>query len=491
MWPCCEPLEGQAFLSYLFFPPHQLLGVEVECELKNVNLTMPHMFTRWTLCLTILGWATVSLLFERIGNGDWTAWNYIISIIILGFYLTILLRDHLHVALTSFYQIFYYLGALASAALISGGTHMIEVNQWGTPNGLFWVLVIWFVAGMEATRIGYDFSGRVHLGQGIARLAPIMSRAVIFAVVGGVLAMAAYVFLVTGGPLLQDVDRVTFWRTLAPPGTSLLRSLVNQTFFFAAFYFLWQRRLKGGIFLPTIVIVGYILTALFVLGEKFSVFIIYAHAGLLLVPGFLPHIRIKMQHVSIAAAIFVAALSYVAFTYFLDNKSPSFIVTRIALQSQLLWSVLNDPTLSILPSEPLCHFRCDSFANGADYISKRYLPMALYNHYSAGGTSLSGFMPALSFLTFGVLVSGLLHLVISFILGFVQRKLVDSCESGSVIYSFLLFKTQFSLVMIWFAAMHTALPGLAVTLVLLFIFRVLLSKEIMSFVTGFRAKNAD
>lgn len=450
------------------------------------------MITRWAPCLTVLVWATVSFFSERLGNGDWAAWNYIIAFIILGFYLVTLFRDHLAAALTSFYQIYYYLGMLVSAAVISSGTHMIEIDQLGTSNGFFWVLVIWFIAGMEATRVGYDFSGHIHLGQGIARLAPVISRIVIFAVVGGVLAMAAYVFLMTGGPLLQDIDRVTFWRTMAPQGTSLLPSLVNQTFFFAAFYFLWQRRLKEGLLLPTIVIAGYILTALLVLGQKFSIFIIFLHTALLLVPGFLPNIRIKTWHVLVVVSVFAAILIYVAFTYILANRSASFILTRIALQAQLLWSVFNDPNAApLLPGEPACHLRCDGFISGMDYISKRYLPEIRYNHYSAGGTTLSGFMPALSFLTFGVVVSGLLHLAISVILGFVQRKLVDSCDSGSALYSFLLFKTQFSLVMIWFAAMNTALPGLAVTLALLFIFRVLLSKEVISLVTSFRATNVD
>lgn len=457
-----------------------------------VNANIPPVIARWAPCLAVLAWATVSFFVERLGNGDWAAWNYVIAFIILGFYLVILLRDHFAATLTSFYQIYYYLGMLASAAVISSGAHMIEIDRLGNANGLFWVLVIWFVAGMEATRIGYDFSGRVHFGQGIARLAPIINRVIILAVVGGVLAMAAYVFLVTGGPLLQDVDRVTFWRTMAPPGTSLLPSLVNQTFFFAAFYFLWQRRLKGGLLVPAFVIAGYILTALLVLGQKFSIFIVFLHTALLIIPGFFSKIHIKKRHILVAATIFVAILIYVAFTYILDNRGASFILTRIALQAQLLWSVLNDANaVPLLPSEPACHLRCDGFVSGMDYISKRYLPEVRYNHYSAGGTSLSGFMPALSFLTFGVLVSGLLHLVISFVLGFVQRKLVDSCDSGSAIYSFLLFKTQFSLVMIWFAAMNTALPGLAITLVLLFIFRVLLSKEIMSFVTGFRLKNVN
>lgn len=457
-----------------------------------VTFSILPMISRWAPCLVVLAWATVSFFVERLGSGEWMAWNYVIAFILLGFYLVTLLRDHLAATLTSFYQIFYYLGMLVSAVAISSGVHMIEIDRLGNSNGLFWVLVIWFVAGMEATRIGYDFSSRVHLGQGIARLAPIISRVVIFVVVGGVLSLATYVFLVTGGPLLQDVERVTFWRTMAPSGTSLLPSLVNQTFFFAAFYFLWQRRLKGGPLVPAIAIAGYIVTAVLVLGQKFSIFIVFLHTIFLIIPGFNPNIRINKRYFLILLIFFAIVLTYVALTYISDNRGASFILTRIALQAQLLWSVLNDANVAhLLPSEPACHLRCDSFVSGMDYISKRYLPEVRYNHYSAGGTTLSGFMPALSFLTFGVLMSGLLHLFISFILGFVQRKLVDSCDSGSVIYSFLLFKTQFSLVMIWFAAMHTALPGLAVTLVLLFIFRVLLSKEIMSFVTVLRSKNAN
>src|SRR3546814_20429850 len=78
-----------------------------------------------------------------------------------------------------------------------------------------------------------------------------------------------------GGPFLRGIDRVTFWQTMAPDGTTFLPSLTNQSFFFAAFYFLWQRRTGGSMFLPTIMVLGYVLTAILVLGQQFIIFILF------------------------------------------------------------------------------------------------------------------------------------------------------------------------------------------------------------------------
>lgn len=440
--------------------------------------TRRHRSGRPLLGFILLVLSAWSYVVERAYGGDWANWNHILGFVLLVWYLWMFLRDRSAVLLTSFYQIFYSLGMLVSAAIISGGAHMIEVDQYGTQNGFFWIMMIYFVAGLEMTRVGYDCGGRVRLGPGVLRPPSGAGRLILLLVVGATLAIAAYVFVRTGGPLLRGVDRVTFWQTMAPSGTSLLPSLVNQSFFFAAFYFLWQRRSGRSMILPALVVIGYILTALFVLGEKFSAFIIFLNAWLLLLPGILPGFRFGSKHVAAVAVAMAALVVYTAASYVLDDKDMSFVVTRAALQAQLLWSVFDEPGAQVfLPQQPGCYFGCGPFASGIDYISYRYLPEWRYNHYAEVGSALSGFMPALPILTFGTAASTLLHLTVTFTLGFAQRKMVASFSSGKPVYGFLLFKAQFSLTIMWFASSWGPLRGLILTLALIFVFRVAFAGE--------------
>lgn len=397
--------------------------------------------------------------------------------VLLVWYLWVLLRDHNAVLLTSFYQVVYSFSMLFSAAIIGTGAHMIEVDQYGTANGTFWVMIIWFVAGMEMTRIGYDLGGCIRLGPEVRQFPPGINKLILLGIIGVTLAMAVYVLVLTGGPLLGGVNRVTFWREMVPFGASILRSLVIQSFFFAAFYFLWQRRTGGGMFRPAVAVIGYVLTALLILGEKFGLFLIFLHAWLMVLPGALPGFRFTSKHFILVAVVAAAIMAYTIATYAMEGRDASFVLTRAALQAQLLWSVFSDPgALSLLPQRPDCYFSCDSFVRGIDYISYQYLSDFLYNYYADRGNTLSGFMPALSIMTFGVVISFVIHLVVSFALGFVQCKTVSSLSNGNMIYGFLLYKVQFSLVIIWFAAQEGPWRGLFLTLGLIFVYRLVFAK---------------
>jgi len=93
------------------------------------------------------------------------------------------------------------------------------------------------------------------------------------------------------------------------------------------------------------------------------------------------------------------------------------------------------------------------------------------------GAVQSGFMPAISILTFGMIASLLLHITVTFVLGFAQRKMVASFASGKPIYGFLLFKAQFSLTIMWFASSMGPLRGLILTLALITTFRIAFVKK--------------
>lgn len=93
------------------------------------------------------------------------------------------------------------------------------------------------------------------------------------------------------------------------------------------------------------------------------------------------------------------------------------------------------------------------------------------------GAVQSGFMPAISILTFGMIASLLLHITVTFVLGFAQRKMVASFATGKPIYGFLLFKAQFSLTIMWFASSMGPLRGLILTLALITTFRIAFVKK--------------
>lgn len=416
---------------------------------------------------------SVVLWFLERSNISWGFnWHYGVVGILVAWYLRMLVRDNSAATLTSFYQIYYNVGMLLSAAIVSSGAEMIEISRQGSANGFFWLMLSFFVIGIEATIFGYRNANLVWLRQSARRLPLAVDRAIILAFILPSLLLAAYVFVLTGGPILSGVDRVTFWRTVAPPGSSILRSIAVQSFFFVAFFFMWRHRSLSQMLLPWMVLIAYILVGLFVLGEKFSLFIILLNVWLIVLVGVIPEFHFNVRHIILAVLIGVMLLFTIAISYIFQDYEAAFILVRAALQSQLLWSVTEDPTgFSLLLQRPECYFRCDWFKDGTDYISFRYLPISTYNFYNEGGTKLSGFMPALPILTIGVIGTLFLHVMTCFALGIIQRKIAAALLQRQPIYGFLLFKLQFGIVIMWFTANMEPLPGLLVTFSAILLYR--------------------
>lgn len=405
---------------------------------------------------------------ERESGGDWANWSHGIGMLLSFIYIWIFFRSHQAAVLTSFFQIYFMLGMMFSAAIISGGVYMIEIGRFGTQNGFFWVLVAYLVGGLEASRVGYNLAGRLRFGNGMLRPSDGINKLLIILFVGITLLLSAYVLLRSGGPVLRGVDRVTFWKTMAPAGTAIVPSLVSQSFFFAAFYYLWCRGTLRSMRLPLVIILAYVFVAVFVLGQKFSMFIIFINAWFLIAPAFFPNIRVRLRLIVVSLVLIVILIGFTAFTYVAGGKDVDFVLVRAALQAQLLWSVFEDTTnLSLLPQHAACYFGCGPFENGQDYISFRYLPIGLFYFYTDAGNTLSGFMPALSILTFGFLLSVFLHLLVSFSLGFIQRKLVMVLAHTNLLYGFLLFKFQFGLIFVWYVSSFDPINGLVATAALM------------------------
>lgn len=424
------------------------------------------------LGIALLAMSTVFWFLERSTFSWGFGWHYALAGGLVIWYLRMLIRDHRAASLTSFYQFYYSLGMLASAAIVASGAPMVEINAQGSANGFFWLMFGFFIVGIEATCFGYRSGDLIGLRKNALRLPVGIDWAVILAFAFPSLLLSVYVFALTGGPVLAGVDRVTFWKTLAPPGTSILPSLITQSFFFVAYLYLWRRRSAGKLLLPKLFLVAYVLAGVLILGEKFSLFIAFLNMWLIVLVGIIPEIRFSVRHAILGAIIAMLLLLVVAISYVLHGYEAAFILVRAALQSQLLWGVVNEPgALSLLPVRPECYFGCDWLKDGRDYISFRYLPTSLYNLYDEGGTKLSGFLPALPLLTIGGILTFVIHVVVCFNLGVVQRKISKSLGERQLIYGFLLFKLQFSTTLIWFGGTQEAVSGLSFTLAAIVIYR--------------------
>lgn len=424
------------------------------------------------LVIALLAMSTTFWFLERSSFSWGFSWHYGLAAILVAWYLRMLLRDNRAATLTSFYQHYYFLGMLASAAIVASGAPMIEIGAHGSPNGFFWLMLGFFIVGIEATLLGYRSGNLVWLRWSALRFPPGVDRVILLAFILPSLLLSAYVFLLTGGPVLSGVDRTTFWRTMAPSGTSILPSLITQSFFFVPYIYLWHHRSKKKMLLPQLILISYILIGLLVLGQKFSLFIAFLNIWLIALVGIQPNFRFDAKYIIWAGVISILLVTIIIASYLLQDREAAFILVRAALQSQLLWSIAEDTSiLSLLPQRPECFFGCDWFKDGPDYISFYYLPLSTYIFYNEGGTVLSGFMPALPILTLGAVITLFLHILICFNLGITQRKIVESLNQRQPIYGFLLFKLQFGITMVWFGAIQTAIFGLAITLAAIIIYR--------------------
>lgn len=386
--------------------------------------------------------------------------QYAVVALLIGWYLRMLLRDNVAATLTSFYQLWSGVGMLVSAVIISSGARMIEVDADGTANGVFWLMLGFFVIGVEATLAGYRFGRLIHFPIPALRLPVGVDRTILLAMLLPAVLLSAYVFAVTGGPVLRGIDRVTFWRDVAPAGARILPSLISQTFFFVAVFYLWRARIAGAMSLPRLLVFGYLVIGLLVLGQKFSLFISFLNIWLLALIGTSPGFRFRSRHFLALCLVLALLLVVVAVSYLADDKEVAFILVRGALQAQLLWSVAQASLFSQLPPlRPECYFGCDWFAGGADYISFRFLPTGLYDYYKEVSNAVSGFMPALPILTFGLPVAAALHILFGFFSGILQCKITTALNGNRPVYGFLLFKLHFAFTLIWIAAQQGAIPG--------------------------------
>jgi hypothetical protein len=443
---------------------------ELEAAMGDVSNSA--MTGRPVIAATLVAASPIFWTMERRSDGWGFGWHYGIFAILIGWYLRMLLRSNPAATLSSFYQLWAGLGMLLSAAVIASGAEMIEIREIGTANGVFWLMLAFFVIGIEATFLGFRYGRVVRLPLPALKLPTWLDQTFMLALVLPAMVISIYVFALTGGPILRGIDRLTFWRSVAPAGTSLLPSLINQTFFFVAVLYIWKARISGSMLLPRLLLSGYVIVGLLVLGEKLSLFIIFLSIWLMVLIGIRPKFRFRGRHFLVFCGVLGLLLVVVAVSYIANGQEAAFVLVRGALQAQLLWSVAETSLNGQLPPlRPECYFGCNWFVNGADYISYTYLPTGLYDYYSERSNTLSGFMPALPILTFGIPVTLLLHVTVGFISGVLQRKITTALNRNQPIYGFLLFKLHFAFTLIWFAAQQAAIPGALVVIAAILLYR--------------------
>lgn len=393
-------------------------------------------------------------------------------------YLYIFFVNHRKFFLTSFYQIYFMIGLLVSAASISSGAQMIEVGAYGSANGSFWIVFAFFVAGMETTCLGFHSRFLSFLGRMPPNQTWDSSQLIIISTISMVVIVSTYIFVTIGSPITLGIDRIAFWRNYIPTYFSILPSFVLQTYFFVCFYLLVSVKRSTQLAIPVLLFGFYIIITVIILGEKLSAFVILISAFLMVVSGTFPNFRVKLTHFIFAVTVALLILLLISATYIANGRDPSFIFARIALQAQLVWSVLADPYgFRLLPGPDWsCFFGCGWSGDGRDFMAYKYLPYGLYNFYSESGTALSGFMPALPILTFGLILAFAIHLLACFLIGLLQREISISIEKENFISSFLLYKVLFGVVLAWYGARITALAGSMAAFILFAFYLVLFGR---------------
>lgn len=405
--------------------------------------------------LALISTNILFLVFERLGLLGST--GPILALFMLAFVFAYLIkefhesREHL---LSYFYQVFYFVGLLVSALLISNGAYMIEIQKFGNPNGSFWLLVIFFISGYEVSRLAYYKCIKYLAASESPSIDKRIERVVMLTITFAVIALSLFILVRYSSPVLLKMERSTFWGGVVPASYSFIPTLVLQTFFLAISLRWVRPSSRKSQVLAACIVFLYIFVTIFVLGHKLSALIIYIMVFLTFIGAHNPGFKIKTRAVIALTTAIVALYLLVVFSYGNIGRDSSFILTRLALQSQLVWSVLDTLYFPLTSSAPwACYWGCSGLESGSDFISSEFLPSKLFYHYKDSGAGLSGFLPALPVFTFGSVVAFILHIAFSIFGGGLQAYLVLQVRKYNVIYGFLIYKIHFAIVLFWYTGL--------------------------------------
>ena len=366
---------------------------------------------------------------------------------------------------TSFVTVIYWLGLIVSALVIGHGVYLIEIAEYGARNGVLSFYVIAAVCHLELARLGYRFASAFFARYKFLRLPAIIDRLTPVAMLGLVFLIMLSIFMIYGSPVLLGVDRVAFWSEVPFP-LSLGRSLYYQSLIFVALkvcFLVIEARKGRAIFL----IFVYSVIMIFVMGEKFSGWMIAFGAFLSVLPGFVVFRRLRVKYVAVGLLVFFLLIAYVLYNYLAQGHGYDFLLTRLGLQGQIGWSIIRHGDVSFSPGEYVsCSFGCAEFGDARDLVSFKYATPLVYWHYLETGSTLSGFLPGLHVYLFGLILFFILSAVVSFGVGFFQRALVVAASSENYIATFLVYKIVFGLYLVWYTANAQAVAMLVLSFIL-------------------------
>lgn len=359
-------------------------------------------------------------------------------------------KSHNSFALSHVYQMIYFLGMLLSSFLLSFGVPMIEIGEVGTANGIFWLLMIYFIIGLNFANLGFRYGQKTFHLQSKARLNVNVEKTIISIMLVIPLIFSLLIVVRYGVPE-GNADRVIYWSQVVPQNLAWINSAIKQVFFFVSLVVIFR---MGKLHKSSkTLLAAYILITVYVLGEKASAFIILLST--------FTFVYAAKKYLAINLKSMVAIFAIMGFVSFLiiDSYSESgygvaFVFTRIALQAQVLWATLNTPSFPFYPAEDFRNI--PNILTASDYFTFKFLPMYLYEIYNESGSTLSGFFPAFQIMYLGIWVSVAAHMAVSFVMGFVAGMSVTAIKVKSYLLSFLLFKIYFALIFATFALIFSA-----------------------------------
>lgn len=371
---------------------------------------------------------------------------------------------------TSGMVFYYYIGMCISLLMVSNGVSMIEIDQIGTANGSAFMMLATCIYSITVSKISFEWAMNSRRVAKASRLSSKLINTLLKFIIAGVLCLGVIILIMYAGPVILNQNRVAFWESMSSTGLGFYPTLVIQTFYFAAYYYLFNRFHKNKPKLALIFLCGYIFITIMVLGEKFSAFIIYGSVFFALLPSFSNQLKLGKKYFVLCIVFFALLIATIVLSYITQGYDSEFIFARIALQGQLMWSIFNNSFPDFTSEQLQCLNGCNGFISGVDYMSFNFLPLTTYNHYLATSTSLSGFSPAIQFWLLGIGLTLVLQTFVSMVMGFLQAKMVIYNNEKNFVIGFFIFKLNFSIFLIWHALMFSAITGALITLTIMLLY---------------------
>lgn len=395
----------------------------------------------------------------------------ITSILIVFYYCNILYKIDSKFFLSSMPIIFYYIGLMVSLTAYLIPIYLVELGV--VARGTFEItfIAIFFMASMEITKIGYGFKINIFFKQRkIEYIATLFWKFIILITI----VISFYIYSLYGSPYDLLISRSAFWQDVVPYHLKFARSLIVYSFFFVSLYYFSHQKNEWFIFSIKKLTLSatYLFSILFVLGDKFSAFILFFSAFSVVIAS-RDDCRPSFRRILLFGLMAVLALILlVAYIYSFSNlvsNDPVFeiILSRIGSQAQLLWAVFRESVNTFAFGDS--KFKLERFSEIDDYLSYKYQPYSLYVAKVNGPGTLSGYFPTSGIIAFGIINLLFFHAIISIIYGVLQRGAVECLRRNMVLTSFLFYTSMLTINQIWLSSKFEQIYRFGLLLLILLI----------------------